>query len=163
MKIEPENTKCVIAILICLMLIGTIIGCIIISSDNEKILYDQKDSMKMNNKPLTSCMSDSKTLVLQIAPELECGQIQINGKITQKIAAHIIIPNSDNTITCPLNYFQENASLSRKYINTDSGDKYNLEHIDELRSVVITVINQGEEVMCKLPDDYGIRLLPHNI
>jgi len=131
-----------------------------VSVDNEEILDGQKDSVKMNNKILKSFMSDPKTLVLKIRPELKFGQIQYNGKMAQSIVAYVCMPYLDKPL-CSLEYFQENASLSEKWINTVSGDKQKLEHIDELRKVVIIIINQGKVEICELPDEYGIRLLDY--
>jgi len=117
--------------------------------------------MKTNKEAPTSSYSNYETLVLQIIPEIECGQIQINGQFAQKICANIFIPNSNNSISCPLNYFQENASLPDKWINNDSGEKLILENIDNLIKVTVTIKLSGKEEKIDLPDSIDTGLLDY--
>lgn len=65
----------------------------------------------------STSLNNSKQLVLQIVPEAQADLMQINGKVAPLTFAHVFIPKlSSNYLQCPLNYFQENASLSGKWI-----------------------------------------------
>lgn len=106
--------------------------------------------------------SKPEILVLQILPkESQFGLMQINGKEAQRKDSLIFIPKSQipETISCPLNYFQQSSSLTGKWINGDSSEKIMLDGIDNLREVIVTVKIKDEEAILHLPHNYGVRIL----
>lgn len=116
----------------------------------------------MNTLPPTSVFCTSTSAVIQIQPGIPRGQTEINGREAQTIRADVILPKSNaTTIACPLNYFQENASLRDKWIRDDSGHQHTLDHIDGLSSISITVLENDLESPCCLPNGYNARLLEY--
>lgn len=106
--------------------------------------------------------TDKFTLVLQIIPEMAFGPVQVDIRQYNRTAAHIYIPKDDHgKISCPLNYFQENASLPEKWISDDKGAKIKLENINSLRSVVVTELRNNLESKLDIPIEYQNRLLDY--
>lgn len=108
----------------------------------------------------TSSYSNTSRLVLQIIPELQCGLTQVGDQQASRTAAMVFIPKTNPYyIHCPLNYFQESASLIGKWIVDDKNNKFNLEFIDNLNEVIITEVVNGVENIINIPTQYNKRLL----
>lgn len=104
--------------------------------------------------------STPECLVLQICPQELAGDAEVNGKKYKRTAAFIFLPNSKpgETLSCPLNYFQESSSIPEKWIKNDAGEKLTLNSIDKLNKVVITKLNNGVEEKINIPDE-----IPHKL
>ena len=90
--------------------------------------------------------SSEKKLILQITPEHQAGSMEIGGVAAMRVAAFIFIPKRDGTkIWCPLNYFFDNSSLKGKWIYDESKNKIQLDGIDSLEEVIITIKYGSDE------------------
>ena len=108
----------------------------------------------------TSSYSNPSRLVLQIIPELQCGLTQVGDQQASRTAVMVFIPKTNSFyISCPLNYFQERVSLTRKWILDDKNNKINLEFINNLNKVIITEAVNGVENIINIPTHYNKRLL----
>ena len=124
----------------------------------------------MNLQPPTSIHCSLSTAVIQVLPDIQCGQIEIEGRRAQKVAAYVILPNSNNTtISCPINYFQEYASLSGQWIVNDEGNQLHLDFLGSVSHFLLTISTANVETVCKIPSSYERRLceyfmldIPHN-
>jgi len=107
--------------------------------------------------------SDRHTLVLQILPGLKGAEMQVNGKSAFRTLAMIFLPTvyPNQTLSCPINYFQENASLSGKWIVDDSLKKMELTGIENLSRVIVTKKINGKEELLNLPLAYAPRLFEY--
>ena len=65
----------------------------------------------------------------------------------EKIESWMILPENGRTIACPLNYFQENASLLERWITNDNGLRINLKYVNGLDGVTVTIFENGGESM----------------
>lgn len=111
---------------------------------------------------LTSSHCNSARLVLQIVPDLPCGQMEVDGRVAPRITGMVYIPKTaPYYIHCPLNYFQESASLSGKWILDDKHNKLKLEFIDNLNEVIITQLVNNNESIINIPSDYNKRLFKY--
>ena len=111
----------------------------------------------------STIFSDDETIVLQIFPKVLCGNMQINGKEAPRICASVFIPDilKRSTISCPLNYFQDNVSLAEKWIINDSSQKIMLNNIDKLKRVIITIKTNDNENELTISANYSSRLLDY--
>lgn len=113
-------------------------------------------------QPPTSIHCSRSTGVIQILPHLQCGQIQIHGITAQKIAAYVVLPNmGSTTISCPINYFQESASLPSKWIMDNIGNKLQLNSLDNLSRFMLTIMTGNAEVVCKIAPSYESRIFEY--
>ncbi len=109
-----------------------------------------------------STYCSSSTGVIQVLPQLQCGQTEVNGVTAQKIAAYVILPNTGGTtISCPINYFQESTSLPYKWIIDDEGRKHNLQYIDNVSRFQLTIMENGKEFLSNIPNSYETRLFDY--
>ncbi len=120
-------------------------------------------TIAQNNTNRSTNFSDQETLVLQILPQETSGIIRVNGKEALRTYAEVYIPNSKPglTISCPLNYFQDSVSLLEKWIIYDSSDTINLDGIDNLNKVIVTIKINDEERIIPIPINYSKRLLDY--
>lgn len=126
-----------------------------------QLIFSTGSILKSQNK-LSTNFSTLDCIVLQICPEEIAGETIVNEKKYKRTAAFVFLPNTEpgNTLSCPLNYFQESCSISEKWIKDDSCKKIKLTNIDRLSKVVITkkshdieeVINLSEYISRKLFD-----------
>jgi len=133
---------------------------------------EMEQSEQTNPESMSTSYSSPAALVLQILPDKKIGKTTVNGKEAYRSYALIFIPNPDitgSTISCPLNYFQESASLPENWILNDSGQKINISNANKFKSVILTKKVNGQEEIIDLPDEYSERILnyfyldvPHN-
>lgn len=102
---------------------------------------------------------DSKTIVIQIDPNLISKSINVGLNSSKITDALVFIPGLNSTINCPLWYFQQNVSLHQKWIVGDDKKKVPLTNIDKLDKVIITYKKNGNEILLKLPDIIEFNLL----
>jgi len=110
-------------------------------------------------QPPTSIHCSPSTAVIQILPHLQCGQMAINSRTAQKIAAYVVLPNTGGTtISCPINYFQESASLPGKWIRDDSGKKIHLNSLGSISRFLLTISSASTESICRIAASYESRI-----
>ena len=107
--------------------------------------------------------STPECLVLQICPQELAGETEVNGKKYKRTAAFIFLPNSKpgETLSCPLNYFQDSCSVQEKWIKNDSGEKLILSNIDKLNRVIITKKSNGVEEKINISDYISHKLFDY--
>jgi len=113
----------------------------------------------MDSQPPTSIHCSPSSAVIQVLPHLKCGQIQVDDRKAQKIAAYVILPNSGtSTISCPINYFQENASLPSQWIRNDEGVIQQLSFLYNIKRFLLTISTASTEILCSIPKSFESRL-----
>ncbi len=113
----------------------------------------------MNIQPPTSIHCSFSSAVIQVLPDLKWGQIQIDDRKAQKIAAYVILPDyGTSTISCPINYFQENASLPDQWIKDDKGKLLQLGNLGNITRFLLTISTATTETICRIPTSYESRL-----
>lgn len=113
---------------------------------------------------LSTQYSRPGTLVLQIFPGNKMGEVQVGERKAQSTFAIIYIPNpnlSEGTISCPLTYFQENASISGGWIIDDNGRKVALTTLLGLDKIIITKKVGVIEEKINLSEKYCSNLLKY--
>lgn len=113
----------------------------------------------MPDSPPTSMFCTRARAVIQIHSGNTAGEIMIAGRRGDKIAAWMILPGDVGTLACPLNYFQERASLRGGWITSDDGQRIVLQRAAGLDSVTVTILENGRESECGLPDQQERALL----
>lgn len=113
---------------------------------------------------MSTSFSNPDTIVIQFAPNENAGMENINRNKEYRTSAFVFIPDPKklgNTISCPLNYFQESASILDGYILNDVQQRINIKNGSNFDKVIITKkINNNEEKVV-LPDGYSKRLLDY--
>jgi hypothetical protein len=71
----------------------------------------------------------------------------------------MILPEENGTLACPLNYFQEHASLPGGWIADDKGQRINLGRAKEIVSITVTVTENSQESECALAVSLKTNLL----
>ena len=108
---------------------------------------------------MDSKFADRLHLVLQITPEMSAGAVQIGERIYKRTAAWIYIPKSNvGSIFCPLNYFQQSASIPGKWILNNTGQRVILDGISSLNEVTVSELRNDSEIELEIPLNYQIRL-----
>lgn len=118
----------------------------------------------------TSSYCSLTAAVIQILPDNPEGKIDVGGRQARKVAAYVILPTTESkTISCPFDYFQKNASLQGKWIEDDYDIQRPLQFVDNLTCFFVTILKDGNEERCCIPESYQNRLLnyfmldiPHN-
>lgn len=111
---------------------------------------------------ITTSYSNLNTLVLQITPDIKAGNATMFGLEYQRTAAWIIIPETNSRyIHCPLNYFQESASLPGKWILNDINNRITFDSTSNLNKVIITEFKNGVEQLISIPANFNTRLFDY--
>lgn len=111
---------------------------------------------------LDSKYVDKLHSVLQIAPQIKAGDVQIENRQVNRIAALVYIPKSDQgNIFCPLNYFQQSASVPEKWILDDHGQKFHLDGIESVYTMTVSELKNGSENRLEIPVSYQNRLFEY--
>jgi hypothetical protein len=96
---------------------------------------------------------------MQIAPGAKAGKIRYSGRRCDRLASWMILPGDGGTITCSLSYFQRRASLPGRWIARENGQRIPLRRLGELEAVTISIVENGLESECRLPDAQARALL----
>ena len=115
--------------------------------------------MAMSDTPPTSAFCTRARAVIQVFSGTVAGQIAIADRYADKIAAWMILPGDGGTIACPLNYFQEHASLRQGFIIGDDRQRIALRHVGGLDRITVTILENGREFECGLPHHQQTALL----
>gem|GEM_PF-1787954 len=113
----------------------------------------------MDTPPRTSSFCTPARAVIQIAPGNPGGQINYAGRSCQRLASWMILPGERGTIASPLSYFQTHASLPEGWIAGEDGQPIPLWNVAQLEAVAVTVVENGAERDCGLPESESGRLL----
>jgi hypothetical protein len=106
--------------------------------------------------------SSKNNLVLQIVPEIENGNMIIDGRQSEKVSVIVFIPKLDGIkIWCPFDYFQDNCSINEKFIFLDNGSKIVLDGINKLKEVIITIKANNIETELNISKSTKFRLLEY--
>ena len=97
--------------------------------------------------------------MIQIAPGIEAGVIKFSERRCPRIAAWMILPGEGGTIACSLGYFQRRASLRNQWIDGEGGRSIELSSVGGLGGVVVSVVKDGVETECRLPEGQAGALL----
>jgi hypothetical protein len=106
----------------------------------------------MKTAPRTSAFCTPTRAVIQLVPGNPAGQINYAGRSCRRIEAWMILPGERGTIASPLNYFQRRASLPEGWIAAEDGEPIPLWNVAGLEAVAVTVVEEGGERECGLPE-----------
>ena len=115
----------------------------------------------MGDPPPTSRFCDATTTVIQIHSGVYCGQIAVADRRARRMASWMILPGANGTLACPLNYFQEHASLPEGWIADDKGKRIDLGDARQIVSMTVTVTENSRESECALAENLKTNLLSY--
>lgn len=140
-----------------------------ITSNNNNIHYGNRNStgvlyQQQRNNLISTAYSSPENLVLQINPDYSGIMMAIGNQVCQAFQSIVFIPDPSHpgsTISCPLNYFQENASLAEGWILNDSNEKIQIPNSVNFQKIIVTKKINQKEVKVELSDINSRRLLKY--